>query len=395
MQVFIKITVSPGGSVGPNFSIVPNIGTSTPATANLTQLTSGIFVTLSDPTASYITVTSQGACNDSIILYLAATTTTSSSTTTSTTICEEKCYKLINTTSSPQFFSYYSCADGFINDTISPIGTAGSILYICSGTNINVSSIGVIVEEIFEFDTAYKNCPCAPIPGEPGGGTPSRTCRNPLNILFELVKSSTECLCLNDPSGPALLKNILTCPGTTVNLCNSGYINICETLCGPLFLGGRDVQQSLIYPFIDNPSCYNSPNFGDCCWVSAQSPDSGIYYCADGGISTTATTTCYDCFAPCEVDYDAHILSNCLLPTEEWGGFTICSDSPTSRGFLDALSSFKNILTASQYQDLLDLEIIESGQISGCSSLLSELYIILSGLPQNLIYEYIKTILRK
>lgn len=387
MQVFIKITAS-SSNIGPNFSIVPNIGTSSPSNATLAQLTNGIFVTLSNTSATSITITSLGACSDSEVLLIGTTTTTtSSSSTTTTTTCIESCYKLTNLSSSPQTVSYLECSSGnTYTANLTPIGTSGSISYICSGIIIN-STPSVLVETIFDFDSEYQNCPCAP------GGiiiTVPTECRSPINILFNTINSLLPGGINTDLYGPTLLSNLLATPGFSIDLCLSGIYDVCDIACSPVFIGSRAVQENLVQELSFGPGCYD-PTLDNCCWISAQSSTLLTDYCQNGGISiidtsTTTTTTCYSCTSICAPEFGAHITSNC---DENCTGSSIFIGGP----FTDGLALFQGSLTSTQYQDILDKQIVESGDYYFCRSLFKDIYNQIQFATGTLIYDYLNVIL--
>ena len=69
MIVLVTLNSGQGVSLGPNFTLSVNTGTITPSTATLTQLLSGINVTV-DNAATSVTVTSLGNCTNSLVLYI-------------------------------------------------------------------------------------------------------------------------------------------------------------------------------------------------------------------------------------------------------------------------------------------------------------------------------------
>ena len=75
MVVLVTLNSGQGVNLGPNFTLSANTGTITPATATLTQLLAGIYVTV-DNAAVSITITSTGSCTNSLVLNINSTTTT-------------------------------------------------------------------------------------------------------------------------------------------------------------------------------------------------------------------------------------------------------------------------------------------------------------------------------
>jgi hypothetical protein len=87
MIVYLKLNTPIGSGYGTSFTLTANAGTVTPSTATLTQLTNGLLVDVS-VSASSVTITSVGPCNNPIVLPITRTTTTTTipPTTTTTTI---------------------------------------------------------------------------------------------------------------------------------------------------------------------------------------------------------------------------------------------------------------------------------------------------------------------
>lgn len=396
MQVFIKITPPSGSAVGPNFSIVPNIGTSSPSNASLVQLTSGITVTLSNPSAISVTITSLGTCGTTFVINLSATTTTtSSSTTTTTTVfsCDEDCYKLVNTSTSPRTVFYGNCTPtntSTASITLQPIGTAGSIAYICSAIYplFNPSFVSISVPGDIGFDEV--NCPCSNL-----AVVVDRPCTSPFNIIFDKIENEYG---VNSLNGPIELSSILSGIGYSFNVCydNSIYFNICDFTCQPLFLLSRTVKNSLTQSLSFGPGCYN-PTLGNCCWISAQSSSNTNDYCQEGGVtvidlSTTTTTTiqCYTCEDPSCNSLGVTMTSNC--DENEFPLFSSFYGGP----FSDGIAYLESALTPSDYQSILNLEIFESGDYSFNRSILKdlcELLINTYNVSETILYQYLNVIL--
>ena len=83
MVVLVTLNSGQGVNLGPNFTLSANTGTITPATATLTQLLAGIYVTV-DNAAVSVTITSTGSCTNSLVLNINSITTTTTTTTTTT-----------------------------------------------------------------------------------------------------------------------------------------------------------------------------------------------------------------------------------------------------------------------------------------------------------------------
>ena len=84
MVVLVTLNSGQGVNLGPNFTLSANTGTITPATATLTQLLAGIYVTV-DNAAVSVTITSTGSCTNSLVLNITSITTTTTTTTTAPT----------------------------------------------------------------------------------------------------------------------------------------------------------------------------------------------------------------------------------------------------------------------------------------------------------------------
>jgi hypothetical protein len=86
MTVRVKLNTPIGSGYGPNFTLAANVGAIFPFTATLTQLTTGLGLSVTvDPAATTITVISTTGCETPIVLTIVRTTTTTSTTTTTTT----------------------------------------------------------------------------------------------------------------------------------------------------------------------------------------------------------------------------------------------------------------------------------------------------------------------
>jgi hypothetical protein len=412
MQVFIKITPPPGSAVGPNFSIVPNIGTSNPSSATLTQLIQGITVTLSNPSAESIILSSLGTCGTTYTINLGTTTTTtsttSSSTTTTTTadLSNCRCYKLTNTQVGINFaYTYNKCDFGNITEVINGAGEAGSIIYICSlnlpSFTVPLGSTSVIVEEIDSANSEIVNC-ASPCYSDNTAVVVERICKSSVEMFFNIFKETLPGLSLDNPIGPQLLKTFLSFQGQTRDHCIiPGYEDLCDIACSPLFLGGIAMQQLFVNSLTPENNCYSS-DLGDCCWVHVSPPSDINDYCFVGGINYTdqLPASCYECI-PCPTgvpgpectqpfcisNFGARIHGNCEIAS-------FLDDNPLSRNFTSTLLDIQNELSVSQWQDILDLHIIESGtEISYISSILTQFYTQLNGLSATLKYEYLKAIL--
>lgn len=131
MYILVTLNADQGVDLGPNFTLTANVGTLVPATATLTQLLAGVTV-LADNDATQVIITSQGICNNSLILnVLPATTTTTSTTTTTTTTAGPT---TTTTTAAPvACFSYFVYADDGTEDrnsySYSYISCAGDVRY--------------------------------------------------------------------------------------------------------------------------------------------------------------------------------------------------------------------------------------------------------------------------
>jgi hypothetical protein len=67
MNVILTLNAGLGVDLGPDFDLSVNTGTITPNNSNLTDLLDGILVSVDDAATS-ITITSTGACTNSLIL---------------------------------------------------------------------------------------------------------------------------------------------------------------------------------------------------------------------------------------------------------------------------------------------------------------------------------------
>jgi hypothetical protein len=65
MDIYVKLSSDLGSDLGPNFSISADVGSVTSSSATKSELLSGKTFTLSDNTASSITISSIGACSNS------------------------------------------------------------------------------------------------------------------------------------------------------------------------------------------------------------------------------------------------------------------------------------------------------------------------------------------
>lgn len=411
MQVFIKLIGPLGSGIGPTFLLTPNVGNISPSSASTTNLLNGITVNLSDSSATFITLTSTGGSCDTSIIYniYPTTTTTSSSTTTSTTdpVCQNTCYKLTNTASGiPFIFSYTQC-DGFTtSDTIQPLGQVGSILYICSNTipifTVPLGTTSVIVEPILNSNSEINNCPSPCYSNNLAEVIDREICKSSIELLFDLFKQTLPGQNLNNLSGPTLLKTYLSCPGRTVDRCAITGFEFCDIECSPLFLGGKDVQQQFITNLTPQSNCYSS-DLGNCCWVHISNPADSTNYCINGGIQYTDVTPgdCYECLGSpvgsptpegsntfCIDNFGVKVFSNCDA------GLTTTSTHPLDNYMLSTYSDLVDQFSGPQLQDILNLNIIESGNESFSGrSLLTAFYEQLNGLPVTIKYEYLKAIL--
>lgn len=84
MNVIVTLNNGLGVSLGPNFTLTTNVGTVVPNTATIQELLDGKIVFVDD-SATQITVTSNGICDNDIVLNIATTTTTTTTSTTTTT----------------------------------------------------------------------------------------------------------------------------------------------------------------------------------------------------------------------------------------------------------------------------------------------------------------------
>ena len=105
MVVLVTLNSGQGVNLGPNFTLSANTGTITPATATLTQLLAGIYVTV-DNAAVSVTITSTGSCTNSLVLNInsittTTTTTTAAPTTTTTTTTAAPTTTTTTTTAAP------------------------------------------------------------------------------------------------------------------------------------------------------------------------------------------------------------------------------------------------------------------------------------------------------
>ncbi len=71
MNVTLTLNSGLGSDLGPDFNLTADVGTVSPATANLTTLLAGTVVVV-DNTATQITVTSTGVCTNSLNLSITA-----------------------------------------------------------------------------------------------------------------------------------------------------------------------------------------------------------------------------------------------------------------------------------------------------------------------------------
>jgi hypothetical protein len=71
MNVIVTLNAGLGSDLGPNFDLTADVGVVAPATATLTELLAGKTV-VADNTATQITVTSTGACTNSLNLSITA-----------------------------------------------------------------------------------------------------------------------------------------------------------------------------------------------------------------------------------------------------------------------------------------------------------------------------------
>lgn len=109
MTVRIKLNTPIGSGYGPNFTLAANVGAIFPFTATLTQLTTGLGLSVTvDPAATTITVTSSTGCETPIVLTIVRTTTTSTttSTTTTTTLVPLERFQMVATGITKFSFSY-------------------------------------------------------------------------------------------------------------------------------------------------------------------------------------------------------------------------------------------------------------------------------------------------
>jgi hypothetical protein len=144
------------------------------------------------------------------------------------------------------------------------------------------------------------------------------------------------------------------------------------------------------------PGCY-SPTLGNCCWISAQSSSNTNDYCQEGGVavidlSTTTTTTiqCYTCEDPSCNSLGVTITSNC--DENEFPLFSSFYGGP----FSDGIAYLESVLTSSDYQLILNLEIFESGDYSFNRSILKdlcELLIDTYNVSETILYQYLNVIL--
>lgn len=134
MYILVTLNADQGVDLGPNFTLTANVGTLVPATATLSQLLAGVSV-LADNGATQVIITSQGICNNSLILNVLPATTTTTSTTTTTTAGPTT----TTTTAAPiACFSYFVYADDGTGDknsySYSYINCAGITIY---GARVN------------------------------------------------------------------------------------------------------------------------------------------------------------------------------------------------------------------------------------------------------------------
>ncbi len=71
MNVTLTLNSGLGVDLGPNFDLTANVGTVTPSTATLTSLLAGTVITV-DNSATQVTITSTGACTNSLNLPITA-----------------------------------------------------------------------------------------------------------------------------------------------------------------------------------------------------------------------------------------------------------------------------------------------------------------------------------
>jgi len=75
MNILITLNAGQGADLGPNFSLVADVGLVVPAVATKTELLAGKSVVVDD-TATEVTLTSTGNCTNSLTLTITALTTT-------------------------------------------------------------------------------------------------------------------------------------------------------------------------------------------------------------------------------------------------------------------------------------------------------------------------------
>lgn len=166
MTVRVKLNTPIGSGYGPNFTLAANVGAIFPFTATLTQLTTGLGLSVTvDPAATTITVTSSTGCETPIVLTIVRTTTTSTttSTTTTTTLVPLERFQMIATGITKFSFSYLvtsvpisinfgpatiNYAAGTYNFSVIPITYTYSTAYTGSITISTVDLTGITRLEI-------------------------------------------------------------------------------------------------------------------------------------------------------------------------------------------------------------------------------------------------------
>jgi hypothetical protein len=118
MVVLVTLNSGQGVNLGPNFTLSANTGTITPATATLTQLLAGIYVTV-DNAAVSVTITSTGSCTNSLVLNITSITTT----TTTTTAAPTTTTTTTTTTAAPTTTTTSTTAAPTTTTTVAPTTT--------------------------------------------------------------------------------------------------------------------------------------------------------------------------------------------------------------------------------------------------------------------------------